>query len=44
MPRHFSMKDFSVGVPNHEEDVKRLEQDRSDTEKIASPNVRRMAL
>jgi hypothetical protein len=44
MPRHFSVKDFSVGVPNPEEDVKRLEQDRSDTEKIASPNVRCVAL
>jgi hypothetical protein len=42
MPRHFSMEDFSVGMPNHEEDVKRLEQDGSD--KIASPNVRCMAL
>jgi hypothetical protein len=37
------VEDFSVRVPNHEEDVKRLEQDRSDTEKIASPNVRFMA-
>jgi hypothetical protein len=39
MPRHFSVEDFSVGVPNHKEDVKRLEQDRSDGEKITSPNV-----
>jgi len=31
------MEDFSVGVPNHEEGVQRLKQDRSDTEKIASP-------
>jgi len=31
--RHFSAEDFSVGVSNHEDDVKRLEQDRSDTEK-----------
>jgi hypothetical protein len=23
MPHHFSMEDFSVGVPDHEEDVKR---------------------
>ena len=23
MPRHFSVEDFSVGVPDHEEDVKR---------------------
>jgi hypothetical protein len=44
MPRHFSVEDFSVGVPNHEEDVKRLEQDRSDAEKIASPNGRCVAL
>jgi hypothetical protein len=44
MPRHFSVEDFSVRVPNHEEDVKRLEQDRPDTEKIASPNVRCVAL
>jgi hypothetical protein len=42
MPGHFSVEDLSVGVPNHEEDVKRLKQDRSDTEKIASPNVRRV--
>jgi hypothetical protein len=42
--RHFSVEDFSVRVPNHEEDVKRLEQDRPDTEKIASPNVRCVAL
>jgi hypothetical protein len=44
MPRDFSVEDFSVRVPNHEEDVKRLEQDRPDTEKIASPNVRCVAL
>jgi hypothetical protein len=44
MPRHFSVEDFSVGVPNHKEDVKRLEQGRSDAEKIASPNVRCVAL
>jgi hypothetical protein len=44
MPRHFSVEDLSVGVPNHEEDVKRLKQDRSDTEKIGSPNVRRVVL
>jgi hypothetical protein len=37
MPRHFNVADFPVGVPNHEEGVKRLERDRSDTEKIASP-------
>ena len=29
----FSVENFSVGVPNHEEDVKRLEQDHSDAEK-----------
>jgi hypothetical protein len=44
MPRHLSVEDFSVGVPNHKENVKRLEQDSSDAEKIASPNVRRVAL
>jgi hypothetical protein len=27
------VEDLSVGMPNYEEDVKRLEQDRSDTEK-----------
>jgi len=30
----------STGVLNHEEDLTRLKQNRSDTEKIASPNVR----
>jgi hypothetical protein len=44
MPSHFSVEGFSFRVPNHEEDVKRLEQDRPDTEKIASPNVRCVAL
>ena len=44
MSRHFEVDDFSVSVPNHEEDMKRLEQNRSDAEKIASPNVRCMAL
>jgi hypothetical protein len=29
----FSVENFSVGVPNHEEDVKRLERDHSDAEK-----------
>jgi hypothetical protein len=29
MPRHLSVEDLSVGMPNYEEDVKRLEQDRS---------------
>jgi hypothetical protein len=37
MPRHLSMEDFSVSVPNHKENVKRLEQDRSDAEKIVKP-------
>jgi hypothetical protein len=44
MPRHLSVEDFSVGGPNHEKDVKRLKQDRWDTEKIASPNVRHVVL
>ena len=37
MRRRFGVEDFSVGMPNHEEDVKRLEQDRSDTEKNRKP-------
>jgi hypothetical protein len=42
--RHFEVDDFSVSMPNHKEDMKRLEQNRSDVEKIVSPNVRRMAI
>jgi hypothetical protein len=37
-------RNFSVRVPNREEDMKRLEQNRPGAEKIASPNVRRVAL
>jgi hypothetical protein len=44
MARHFDVEDFSLSVPNHEEDMKRLEQDCLDTEKVASPNVRCVAL
>ena len=44
MTRHFDMKDLSIGVPNHEENVKRLEQDSSNAEKVASPNVLCVAL
>jgi hypothetical protein len=40
MTRHFCAEDFSVGAVNHEEDVKRLEHDYLDTEKIASPETR----
>ena len=42
MPRHFNVEDLSVCEADDEEDVKRLEQDRRDAEKVASPNVRRM--
>jgi hypothetical protein len=44
MSRHFEVEDFSVSKPNHEEDIKRLEQNRLDAEKIASPNVRYMVV
>jgi hypothetical protein len=37
MPRHCNVEDLPVGEPDDEEDVKRLEQDRPDTEKVASP-------
>jgi hypothetical protein len=39
MPRHFNVEDLSV---SESEDVKRLEQDRRDAEKVASPHVRCM--
>jgi hypothetical protein len=42
MSRHFNVEDLSVGESDDEEDVKRLEQDRWDAEKVASPNVRCM--
>ena len=42
MPRHFNVEDLSVCESDDEEDVKRLEQDRRDAEKVASPNVRCM--
>jgi hypothetical protein len=32
MARHFEVEDFSVSVPNYQEDVKRLEQGCSDAE------------
>src|ERR1700756_4505360 len=35
MSRHFCVEDFSVGVPNQEEDVKRLEQKCSDNLAVA---------
>ena len=44
MSRHFEVEDFSVSGPNHEEDVKRSEQNRLDAEKIASQNVRCVAV
>ena len=40
MPRHFDVEDLSVCEANDEEDVKRLEQDGRDAEKVAGPNVR----
>src|SRR6516225_2311413 len=42
IPRHFNVDDFSVCEADDEEDVKRLEQDRRNAEKVASPNVRCM--
>jgi hypothetical protein len=43
MPRHFNVEDLSVCESDDAEDVKRLEQDRPDAEKVASPDVRCMA-
>src|SRR6201984_2156961 len=40
MPRHCNVEDLPVREPDDEEDVKRLEQDRRDAEKVASPHVR----
>ena len=37
MAPHFEVEDFSVSVPNHEEDVKRLERDCSDAEPKRKP-------
>jgi hypothetical protein len=37
-----NVEDLPVREPDDEEDVKRLEQDRRDTEKVASPHIRRM--
>jgi hypothetical protein len=37
MPRHFNVQDLSVCEANDEEDVKRLEQDGRDAEKVADP-------
>jgi hypothetical protein len=42
MPRHFNVEDLSVCESDDEEDVKRLEQDRRDAEKVARPSVRCM--
>jgi hypothetical protein len=42
MPRHGNAEDLPVREPDDEEDVKRLEQDGRDTEKVASPHVRCM--
>src|ERR1700751_4674941 len=40
MSRHCDVEDFPVRESDDEEDVKRLKQDRRDTEKVASPQVR----
>src|SRR6201997_3620778 len=40
MPRHCNVEDLPVREPDDEEDVKRLEQDSRDAEKVASPHVR----
>jgi hypothetical protein len=37
MPRHCNVEDLPVREPDDEEDVKRLEQDRRDTEKVRKP-------
>ena len=42
MPRHCNVENLPVREPDDEEDVKRLEQDRRDAEKVASPHVRCM--
>jgi hypothetical protein len=40
MSRHCDVEDFPVRESDDEEDVKRLKQDRRDTEKVASSQVR----
>jgi hypothetical protein len=35
--RHANVQDFSIGVPNHEEDIERLEQNRLNAEKSQMP-------
>jgi hypothetical protein len=42
MPRHCNVENLPVRELDDEEDVKRLEQDRRDAEKVASPHVRCM--
>src|SRR5215472_16466259 len=42
IPGHCNVDDLPVRAPDDEEDVKRLEQDRRDTEKVASPHARCM--
>src|SRR5215469_13655162 len=42
MPRHCNVENLPVREPDDEEDVKRLEQDCRDAEKVASPHVRCM--
>jgi hypothetical protein len=42
MPRHFNVDDLSVCEADDEDDVKCLEQDRRDAEKVAGPNVQCM--
>jgi len=42
MPRHCNVENLPVREPDDEEDGKRLEQDRRDAEKVASPHVRCM--
>jgi hypothetical protein len=37
---HADVQDFSIGVPNDEEDIERLEQNRLNAEKIAGSYVR----
>jgi hypothetical protein len=37
---HADVQDFSIGVPNHEEDIEHLEQNCLNAEKIAGPYVR----
>ena len=36
---HAHVQNFSIGVPNHEEDIERLEQNRLNAEKVADAHM-----